>query len=117
MMNSQQFLELLAKNNVDITELSTKVSELSGNAVLNGENIDPDDLQCVSQQLSIGKSRIAAGFMAFFLGSFGIHHFYLENAETGLTCLLFCWTGIPTICGLIDSIILFSSPYSRTIWI
>ena len=50
------------------------------------------------------KSRIAAALLAFFLGGFGFHHFYLGNSGLGFGYLIFCWTGIPMIVGLIEAV-------------
>lgn len=47
------------------------------------------------------KSRISASLMSLFLGSFGIQFFYLEAWGWGLLSIIFCWTYIPTIAGLI----------------
>lgn len=50
------------------------------------------------------KNKIIAGLLAIFLGTFGIHKFYLQNKSQGILYLLFFWTGIPTILGLIEGI-------------
>ena len=41
------------------------------------------------------KSRIGAALLAFFLGSFGAHKFYLGRVVAGIFYLLFCLTFIP----------------------
>jgi TM2 domain-containing membrane protein YozV len=41
--------------------------------------------------------------LAIFLGTFGIHHFYLGRNGLGTLYLLFCWTGIPCILGWIEA--------------
>ena len=51
------------------------------------------------------KSRIVAGLLAIFLGTFGIHRFYLNQAKMGLLYLIFFWSGIPTIVGIIEGVI------------
>lgn len=51
------------------------------------------------------KNKIAAGILAILLGDFGIHKFYLGNIGMGIVYLLFFWTGIPAIIGLIEGII------------
>jgi TM2 domain-containing membrane protein YozV len=53
--------------------------------------------RCGVQQAPIGfgKSRLVAAFLAFFLGSFGVHRFYLGNIALGIVYLLFFWTAIP----------------------
>ncbi|MFM2106866.1 MAG: hypothetical protein RL338_1898, partial [Chloroflexota bacterium] len=49
--------------------------------------------------------RIAAGVLAILLGSFGAHRFYLGQVGLGLLYLVFFWTGIPAIVGLIEGIL------------
>jgi TM2 domain-containing membrane protein YozV len=51
------------------------------------------------------KSKVVAGILGILLGGFGIHHFYLGNIGKGIIYLLFCWTGIPGIIGLIEGIL------------
>ncbi|HMU95137.1 MAG TPA: TM2 domain-containing protein [Anaerolineales bacterium] len=48
--------------------------------------------------------RITAALLAFFLGGLGVHKFYLGDMKMGVIYLIFCWTGIPAILGLIDLI-------------
>jgi TM2 domain-containing membrane protein YozV len=52
-----------------------------------------------------GKSRIAAALLAFFLGGFGIHKFYLGRVGQGIIYLLFCWTLIPAFISFIEFIV------------
>jgi TM2 domain-containing membrane protein YozV/RNA polymerase subunit RPABC4/transcription elongation factor Spt4 len=56
-----------------------------------------------------GKNRIVAALFAIFLGSFGIHKFYLGRVGEGILYLLFCWTFIPALIGLIEGIIYIAS--------
>lgn len=42
--------------------------------------------------------------LSFFLGGLGIHKFYIKQNKKGLIYLLFCWTGIPGIIGIIEGI-------------
>lgn len=53
------------------------------------------------------RSKLAAGLLGIFLGSLGIHKFYLGKAGWGLIYLIFCWTYIPMILGFIEGIIYF----------
>lgn len=48
------------------------------------------------------KSRLCAALLAFFLGAFGIHRFYMGKITSGIFMLLFFWTGIPAIVAIID---------------
>jgi TM2 domain-containing membrane protein YozV len=68
------------------------------------------------------KSKTTAALLAFFLGGFGIHQFYLGNTGKGVAYLLFFWTLIPSIIAFIDFIILltksdddFNAKYNRSL--
>ena len=50
------------------------------------------------------KSKTVASLLAIFLGSFGAHRFYLRSYGLGVIYLLFCWTLIPGILGIIEGI-------------
>ena len=63
---------------------------------------------CGAQQTAgtVGtKSRITAALLAFFLGGFGVHKFYLGNIMLGLLYLVFFWTFIPAVIAFIEFII------------
>lgn len=51
------------------------------------------------------KSKLAAALLAIFLGDFGAHKFYLGRPGMGIFYLLFFWTGIPAVIGIIEGII------------
>lgn len=51
------------------------------------------------------KSKIAAALLAFFLGGFGAHKFYLGRVAAGFLYLIFFWTFIPAIIAFIEMII------------
>lgn len=51
------------------------------------------------------KSKVTAGVLGILLGGLGIHKFYLNKPGQGVLYLLFCWTGVPAIIGLIEGII------------
>jgi TM2 domain-containing membrane protein YozV/predicted RNA-binding Zn-ribbon protein involved in translation (DUF1610 family) len=56
------------------------------------------------------KERITAALLAMMLGGIGVHKFYLGQHGTGVVYVLFCWTFIPTVVGLIEGLIyLFQS--------
>jgi hypothetical protein len=74
-------------------------------------------LQCGSavKQFSIpvvtldgGRDRLIASVLAFLVGAIGIHKFYLGRIGQGIVYVLFCWTGIPFILGLIEGAIYLS---------
>ncbi|MCL1610913.1 TM2 domain-containing protein [Marseilla massiliensis] len=51
------------------------------------------------------RKRGVAGAYAIVLGGLGWHKFYLGHAWLGILYLIFCWSWIPTILGLIEGII------------
>jgi len=51
------------------------------------------------------KDKVAAGVLAILLGGLGIHKFYLGQIGLGIVYLIFCWTGIPTIIGIVEGVI------------
>jgi TM2 domain-containing membrane protein YozV len=54
------------------------------------------------------KNKYAASFLSIFLGSFGAHKFYLNKNKVGILYLVFFWTYIPLIIGVIEGIILLT---------
>lgn len=55
------------------------------------------------------KSKVTAGLLGIFLGSLGVHKFYLGKTGMGILYLCFCWTYIPAVIGLIEGIIYLCS--------
>ncbi len=47
-------------------------------------------------------NKVAYCVLAFFLGSLGVQKFFAGKTGSGILCILFCWTGIPTLIGIID---------------
>lgn len=50
------------------------------------------------------KNKSVATLLAFFLGSFGIHKFYLGETLAGVLYLVFCWTMIPGLIAFFEFI-------------
>lgn len=50
------------------------------------------------------KSKGLAIFLAIVLGGLGAHKFYLGKAGWGVMYLLFSWTGIPMVVGIIEGL-------------
>jgi TM2 domain-containing membrane protein YozV len=59
------------------------------------------------------KDKLVASLLAIFLGTFGIHKFYLGRIGWGIVYLLFCWTIIPGIVGFIEGIIYLVSSQEK----
>jgi TM2 domain-containing membrane protein YozV len=49
------------------------------------------------------RDEVVGVLLAIFLGTFGLHHFYLRRNGLGVLYLLFSWTGIPAILGFIEA--------------
>jgi len=58
------------------------------------------------------KNKTITIVLAFTLGGFGVHRFYLGQKKKGLWYLLFCWTLIPMVIGFIEGVLFFSMSYS-----
>jgi TM2 domain len=55
------------------------------------------------QQYNMARRDEVVGILlALFLGTFGVHHFYLRRTGLGILYLCFFWTGIPAILGFIE---------------
>lgn len=55
-------------------------------------------------QGNASKDRTTAAILAILLGDIGIHWFYVGKTVRGVIALLFCWTLIPSLIGLIKGI-------------
>ena len=71
-----------------------------------GEAIEADNARPPAPVYS-GKTvnKIAYGLIAIFIGDFGIHRFYAGKWVSGILYLLFFWTFIPGLLGLIEGIV------------
>lgn len=55
-------------------------------------------------------NKVTYALLAIFLGGLGAHKFYSGKTGMGIVYLIFCWTFIPAIIGLIEGIISLSKP-------
>lgn len=89
-----------------------------------GAKTNPEQIVCTSCGVSLGKSKAnsvggnyktktAAGLWAIFLGGLGIHKFYLGSWGWGIVYLLFCWTYVPSLMGLIEGIMYLTMDDSK----
>ena len=58
-----------------------------------------------------GKEKLVAILLAFFLGGFGIHNFYLGETKKGILKICTCWIGVGGILALIDFIKMLIGSY------
>jgi len=59
------------------------------------------------------KSKTIAIALALFLGGFGFHKFYLGRNVAGALYLVFCWTFIPALLGILDALVYLMMPRDR----
>jgi TM2 domain-containing membrane protein YozV len=55
------------------------------------------------QMSAAQKDEVLGVLLAVFLGSFGLHHFYLKQNGLGILYALFFWTGIPGLIALFEA--------------
>lgn len=92
-------------DNVQKDELSLSMAENSI-GLENSMLIEKVNEYIVEQQeLSKDPNKIAAGVLSILLGDIGIGHFYTGQTLRGVLDIVFCWTGIPAIIGLVEGII------------
>jgi TM2 domain-containing membrane protein YozV len=48
------------------------------------------------------RDEVVGILLALFLGTFGVHHFYLRRTGLGVLYCCFCWTGITAVLGFIE---------------
>jgi TM2 domain-containing membrane protein YozV len=48
------------------------------------------------------RDEVVGILLALFLGTFGVHHFYLRRTGLGILYCCFFWTGFPAILGFIE---------------
>ncbi len=54
------------------------------------------------QYEAVRRDEVVGILLALFLGTFGVHHFYLRRTGLGILYLCFFWTGIPGFLGFIE---------------
>ena len=60
----------------------------------------------MAQYNMVRKDATAAILLAFFLGSFGAHRFYMGEIGMGVLYLVFCWSLIPHLIALVECFLL-----------
>jgi len=54
------------------------------------------------QYEAVKRDEVVGVLLALFLGTFGLHHFYLRRVGLGILYCCFCWTCIPSILGFFE---------------
>lgn len=52
-----------------------------------------------------GRNRLIACLLGIFLGGFGGYEFYMGHFTYGILSILFCWTCIPSIIGIVRGVL------------
>lgn len=67
----------------------------------------------VPKSISHEKDKNVAAVLAILLGTFGVHHFYMRKYVKGIFCILFSWTYIPSVIGVIQGVIYLAQSQDR----
>ena len=54
------------------------------------------------QYEAVRRDEVVGILLALFLGTFGVHHFYLRRTALGVLYCCFFWSGIPSFLGFIE---------------
>ena len=54
------------------------------------------------QYEAVRRDEVVGVLLALFLGSFGLHHFYLRRTGLGILYACFFWSGIPGLIGFLE---------------
>lgn len=86
------------------------VSELNGSVppLPSAASHIPVAKPAVLETPSRTKVRITAGVLAIILGGVGVHKFYLGAWGWGILYVLFFWTYLPAIAGLVEGILILT---------
>ena len=69
---------------------------------MSGVPIPNTQAMSYEQYESVRRDEVVGILLALFLGTFGVHHFYLRRTGLGILYCCFCWTSIPTFLGFIE---------------
>ncbi len=86
-------------NNPDLKTILeiTKLFNISLNQLIKGVEI-----------MEINKYVYSA--FAIFLGGFGAHKFYIKKNKQAILYLVFCWSGIPGVIGIVEGVLALLKP-------
>ncbi|MBQ8703111.1 MAG: TM2 domain-containing protein [Bacteroidales bacterium] len=86
-------------------QVEEKPASVSFEAVKDASFPTENDMSAEVFELSENPDKLTAGLLAILLGDIGVQHFYTGQALRGVLDILFCWTGVPAIIGLIEGIV------------
>jgi TM2 domain-containing membrane protein YozV len=85
---------------------------------MNDQTISVEHAEIISKAIKDAmkhppRDRIAAALLALFFGGLGLHHFYLGRPILGIIYILFCWTFIPMILGVVEFFLILMMDKSK----
>lgn len=66
--------------------------------------VAPPAANALGSTLANGRNKTVAGVLALVFGGIGVHKFYLGRGFQGILYLVFCWTFIPAVVGLVEGL-------------
>lgn len=99
--NNDQTTNTILYENIE----SRTIVDSCFDAIKGASFLTEEEQQLLIDQLSDNPKQVAAGVLSILLGDIGIGHFYTGQTMRGVLDILFCWTGIPGIIGLVEGII------------
>ena len=94
---------IIAILGIATTSAQTLLAEANNDQTTN--TILYENIESLIDQLSDNPNQVAAGVLSILLGDIGVGHFYTGQTLRGVLDILFCWTGVPAIIGLVEGII------------
>lgn len=94
--SNNDYAELVATD-VDLSESPMEIKDASFPS--------EQEIQALVEEYVQNPDQTTAAILNILLGDFGVGHFYTGQTLRGVLDLVFCWTGIPAIIGIVEGII------------
>ena len=106
-MSYAQEVQTQSPSNNDYAELVATDVDLSGNPreIKDASFPSEQEIQALAEEYVQNPDQTTAAILSILLGDFGVGHFYTGQTLRGVLDLVFCWTGIPAIIGIVEGII------------
>lgn len=106
-MSYAQEVQTQSPSNSDYAELGATDVDLSGSPMEIKDVSFPSEqeIQALAEEYVQNPDQTTAALLNILLGDFGVGHFYTGQTLRGVLDLVFCWTGIPAIIGIVEGII------------
>ena len=106
-MSYAQEVQTQSPSNSDYAELVATDVDLSASPMEIKDVSFPSEqeIQALVEEYVQNPDQTTAAILSILLGDFGVGHFYTGQTLRGVLDLVFCWTGIPAIIGIVEGII------------